>query len=192
MVSKMKISQSAIRAMNRSLLWVLLIAIFTSCITESDPTFNGVKFNGTGYRPIYSSVDEIAKVQVSAAQPLSHPGKIYVFNPYLFINEVGTGIHIIDNSDPKNPKNLSFISITGNYDMAVKGNWLYADNLSNLLVFNISDPKSPLLAKTIANAIPVKDYPPFNNVYFECAEQKKGIVVGWEKVPMSEQPKCFR
>ncbi|NIJ54993.1 hypothetical protein [Dyadobacter arcticus] len=178
--------------MKKPLLFALLIFISLSCITESEPNFNGIKFDGTGYKPIYSTVEDLAKIQVSAPQPLVQPGKIYVFDPYIFINESGKGIHIIDNSDPKNPQNLSFIAITGNYDMAVKGNWLYADNLSNLLVFDISDPKTPKLAKTIADAIPVNNYPPFNNIYFECAESKKGIVVGWEKVPMSEQPKCFR
>ena len=169
-----------------------MIFVALACVDRSDSPPNGVKFDGTGYKPIYTTAEDISKVEIMAAEPLAEPGKIYVFDPYLFINEIGEGIHIIDNSDPKNPKNLSFISIRGNYDIAVKGNWLYADNLSNLLVFDISDPKAPKLSKTIANAIPVSNYPPHQNVYFECAETKNGVVIGWEKVPMAEQPRCFR
>jgi hypothetical protein len=179
-------------AMKRSLHLLLLLFISLSCLPEPREPVNGVKFDGTGYKPIYASADEVAKIEFTAAKPLTEPGKIYVSDPYLFINEMGKGIHIINNSDPKNPENLSFIAITGNYDMAAKGQFLYADNLSNLLVFDISDPKSPKLAKKVADAIPVSNYPPYQNIYFECVESKKGVVIGWEKVPMPEQPRCFR
>jgi hypothetical protein len=170
----------------------LLLFASLSCITDNSEPFNGIEFDGTGYRPIYATAEEVAKIQVQEARPLSKPGKIYHLDPYIFVNESGEGIHIINNADPRNPENLSFISIPGNYDMAAKGTWLYADNMSNMVVFDISDPKSPKLTKTIADAIPVNNYPSFRNIYFECAEDKKGIVVGWEKVPMSERPKCYR
>lgn len=179
-------------AMKKSPLLLLGLFVLVSCLPENNENVIGVKFDGTGYKPIYASADEIAKIEFTAAKPLTEPGKIYVSDPYLFINEMGKGIHIINNADPKNPENLSFISITGNYDMAAKDKWLYADNLSNLLVFDISDPKTPKLVKTIANAIPVNNYPPYQNIYFECVESKKGLVIGWEKVTMSEKPRCYR
>ncbi|MCF2487600.1 hypothetical protein [Dyadobacter sp. CY347] len=178
--------------MNNLLRLFFLVAIVSSCITDSDDRFERFSFDGTGYRPIYTTEEDMAKIAVIDAQPLSKPGKIYVLDPYLFINESGKGIHIIDNLDPKNPKNISFISIAGNYDMAAKGKYLYADNLTNLVVFDISDPKLPKLTKTVPNAVPVNNYPPFNNVYFECVESKKGIVTGWEKVPMAKRPNCSR
>ncbi|MCF2518611.1 hypothetical protein [Dyadobacter sp. CY351] len=170
----------------------LLLIIVASCITDSNDPSERFPFDGTGYRPRYSSAEDAARIEVIAAQPLSKPGKIYVLDDYLFINESGHGIHVVDNSDPKNPKNISFISIAGNYDMAAKGAFLYADNLTNLVVFDISNPKSPKLTKTIPNAVPGTDYPPVSNVYFECVESKKGIVTGWEKVPMAKRPNCFR
>jgi hypothetical protein len=178
--------------MKKIVLFLLLGFCLVSCFTEDSQPISNVPFDGTGYRPIYSTTEEVAKVSVGAPQPLADPGKIYVFDRYLFVNESGKGVHIIDNADPENPKNLSFISIVGNYDIAVKDNWLYADNLSNLLVFDIADPKAPKHTKTVEAAIPINSYPPYINVYFECVEAKKGVVIGWEKVPMSEQPKCFR
>ncbi|SDD86809.1 hypothetical protein SAMN04487996_102383 [Dyadobacter soli] len=179
--------------MKRTLLASCLALLMLSCFhREPDPFVGNEKFNGTGYRPVYKSPDEIAKVEVQAAQALKKPGKIYTFDRYLFVNELGKGIHIIDNTDPKKPENLSFISILGNYDIAVKDNWLYADNLSNLLVIDIADPRAPKFTKTIPNAIPGYNYPPLTGIYFECADPKKGIVVDWEKVEMEKQPNCYR
>ena len=169
-----------------------LVLCLTSCWPENSDPVNGISFDGTGYKPIYASGSDIANVSVKEAVALSDPGKIYLLDPYIFVNERGKGVHIIDNSDPKNPNNLAFIDIPGNYDIAAKGNWLYADNVTDLLVFDISNPKTPKLTKRIANAIPVNNYPPFQNVYFECPDTKNGIIIGWEKTPMSSRPKCFR
>ena len=180
-------------AMKRTLLaGCLALLMLSRYYRDSDPFAGNVKFDGTGYRPVYKNPEDISKVEVQAAQSLSKPGKIYTFDRYLFINELGKGIHIIDNSDPKKPENLSFVSIVGNYDIAVKDHWLYADNFSNLLVIDIADPRSPKITKSIANAIPVHNYPPLMGVYFECADDKKGVVVDWEKVDMEKQPKCYR
>lgn len=179
--------------MKRFLLSLSCALLILSChYRDTEPFAGGVRFDGTGYRPIYEDPEEVAKVDITSAQPLKKPGKIYTFDRYLFINEQGKGIHIVDNANPEKPVNVSFISITGNYDMAVKGNWLYADNLSNMLVIDISDPKSPKLTKTIQNAMPAINYPLMTGVYFECADPKKGVVVDWEKVSMDKQPKCYR
>ncbi|MCE7041071.1 hypothetical protein [Dyadobacter sp. CY312] len=173
-------------------LLLLCVLVMTSCWPEDREPINGIEFDGTAYKPIYATEAELQNVKVTESLPLTSPGKIYLLDPYLFVNESGKGIHIIDNSDPKNPKNLSFISILGNYDIAAKGNWLYVDNVTDLIVFDISDPKQPKLAKRIANAIPANSYPPFQNIYFECVDTKKGTVVGWEKVPMNAAPNCYR
>lgn len=59
---------------------------------------------------------------------------------------------------------------------------LYADNLSDLLAFDISEPKAARLVKRVANVFPQYRYPPYRNVVFECVDDKKGLVVGWEKL----------
>ncbi|TDE17778.1 hypothetical protein E0F88_04940 [Dyadobacter psychrotolerans] len=164
----------------------------SSCVLSDSEPFNGNDFDGTAYRPIYATADELTKVSVTAPVSLTDPGKIYVSDNYLFINDRGRGVHIIDNKDPKKPVNLSFISILSNYDIAAKGNWLYADNATDLLVFDISDPRVPKLIKRITNAIPVSYFPPYQNIFFECADEKKGVVIKWEKVTLDKQPNCFR
>ena len=56
-----------------------------------------------------------------------------------YINDKYKGIHVIDNKNPENPVKIAFIKIAGNVDISVKDNYLYADSLKDLLVFNISN-----------------------------------------------------
>ena len=55
------------------------------------------------------------------------------------VNDVNKGIHIIDNSNPDNPQKIACINIKANKDMEIKGDYLYADSLMDLVVFDISD-----------------------------------------------------
>jgi hypothetical protein len=79
-------------------------------------------------------------MQSSNPQPMKATGKLYLYGKYIFLNEIDKGIHIIDNSDPKSPRNISFINIPGNVDLAVKNGYLYADSYADLVVLDISDP----------------------------------------------------
>ena len=94
--------------------------------------------------PVTISLQEIRRdLKTEAPRDLVHPGKIYVKDNYLFINEIKEGLHIIDNSDPAKPRSIAFLKIPGNGDMAVRGNILYADSYSDLVALDISDPKNP-------------------------------------------------
>ncbi|HAS41686.1 MAG TPA: hypothetical protein DCS93_14485 [Microscillaceae bacterium] len=94
----------------------------------------------SGYRATYLSRTEMNQaIKLSTAQDLVQPGKIYVFGQYLYINEKYKGIHIINNADPKSPKNIGFINIPGNIDLAIKDNILYADNGVDLVSINIAN-----------------------------------------------------
>lgn len=91
------------------------------------------------FEPVYTTVEELrASIDLTAPQPLGGVGKIYVKDNYLFVNEPGEGIHIIDNRDPSKPTPKKFLKIPGNFDLAIKGNTLYADSYVDLVAFNIS------------------------------------------------------
>lgn len=134
------------KSLYSSALIMLSFLVFTSCQDEITSTHT--------YRtmmPVYYEMSDIRAriITTEPAQPLDNPGKIYIYEDYLFINEPTKGIHILDNTDPANPINLSFIPIAGNVDMAVNGNILYADNYVDLLAFDISEIANIQLIKRV-------------------------------------------
>ncbi|MDR8393281.1 hypothetical protein NC796_19155 [Aliifodinibius sp. S!AR15-10] len=145
------------------------------------------------YEPIYMTDQEFKNaVAMETPRELGKPGKIYFYNDYLFVNETNKGVHIIDNSDPSSPSKVGFINIPSNKDIAVKGDRLYADSHSDLLVFNIEDLQNPELIKRIEDvfsfsATMVRGYP------YQPVDNSKGIVVDWKKVEVEEicQGDCY-
>lgn len=92
------------------------------------------------YEPVYTTLPEVrASVALMAPQPIDQVGKIYFKDGYLFVNEPGEGIHIIDNRDPSNPNPKNFLKIPGTYDLAARGNILYADSYIDLVAFDLSN-----------------------------------------------------
>ncbi|MBL4648593.1 MAG: hypothetical protein JKY03_02600 [Aureispira sp.] len=86
----------------------------------------------------YHSSDEMREqsIELQAARKLTNPGKIYVKDDMILINEMGKGIHLIYNANPAEPKKIGFIKIPGNIDVAVKGDVIYADNFMDLVALN--------------------------------------------------------
>ena len=91
-----------------------------------------------GNSPITTSYEKWRSIKPEMKSPrdLQSPGKIYMFKNALYINERGLGIHIYNNSDPSSPIQLGFLDIHSNFDVAVKGNTLYAQSYSDLLIFD--------------------------------------------------------
>jgi hypothetical protein len=177
--------------MKNNLLYLLLTLSIAGCRWRDSPPDPP---RGTeGYRPIYVSRDEIEKVVITTPQALKVPGKIYIKDDYLFVNEFNKGVHVFDNKDPKNPKKIAFLSIPGNVDIAIRGTIMYADNGRDLLSFDVTKPDQAKLLNRMKDAFPNQVYPPQTNVNFECVDSNKGIVVGWEKVALKDYKlNCYR
>jgi hypothetical protein len=107
------------------------------------------------YTPVYQTLTQVRKSIVSGpATSISSIGKICVQGNFIFLSEPYKGIHVIDNSDPAQPKNISFINLPGNGDLAIRDNALYADSYGDLVSFDIRDPKNAITKKFITNAFP--------------------------------------
>ena len=145
------------------------------------------------YVPVYATAQEANSISVEPARPTVKAGKIYAYNQYLFQVEQSEGIHIIDNTNPQQAHKMAFIKIPLCSELAIKSGFLYTNNLNDLVVFNLNNIASPQLVNRIENAFPAisQEYPPFSNVYFECADPSKGIVIGWKQQPV-DNPKCRR
>lgn len=114
--------------------------------------------------PIYKTLSQVrSEMKSGPAQPLKNIGKLNVFGHYIFLNEVNKGIHVIDNSNPAAPRNIAFINIPNNVDLAVKGHYLYADSYSDVAVFDISQPANVVPVRFMNNVIKEKNRYWYNN-----------------------------
>ncbi len=133
--------------------------------------------------PKYLPYEQL-RVPVHSSQPFSlqKPGKIYLKDDLIFINEDLRGIHVFDNSDPSHPVNLGYLDIPGNVDMAVRGDILYADSYVDLVALDISDPAN---IQEVGRAKKIFPYilPPTGNDYpidYTKVDETKGVVIGWK------------
>ncbi|HEV7779976.1 MAG TPA: hypothetical protein VGO58_01860, partial [Chitinophagaceae bacterium] len=109
--------------------------------------------------PVYKEKTEVyANIKSNTPVKVGAPGKLFVYGNYIFLNEVDKGVHIIDNSNPANPVIKAFINIPGNLDIAVKGNTLYADLYSDMVVVDISNPLQARYVKHVNNVFPERQY----------------------------------
>ena len=107
------------------------LALFTASCDQDDDNAGLAKFAV----PTVKSLAEIrSSVSVTSAQPTQSNGKIYVAENYLFYIAKESGVHVFDNTNPSSPQNIAFINLAGVHDIAVKGNYLFADNFVDLLV----------------------------------------------------------
>lgn len=169
--------------------------ILSACLFlySCDRNENDLTGNVDAYVPVYNSVSNIQDISVEPQKPTVNPGKIYAYENYIFQNDLYSGIHIIDARDHKNPKKIAYLKLPLSSEIAVKGNYLYSNNYTDLVVFDITNPAMPKLVKRVSNVFPPVDqeYPTTLNGYFQCPDKSKGIVVRWElkNIPI---PNCRR
>ena len=146
--------------------------------------------------PVYMSQDEFkSAVKKTTPQEVKRPGKIYIKDEYLFVNEVNKGIHVFNNSNPANPLPVAFINIPGNVDIAIRGDLLYVDSYIDLVVIDIADIQNPEEVDRFPNAFP-DIFPEFDYNYpIAEIDQSKGVVVDWNvkeiTVEPGEEPKLY-
>jgi hypothetical protein len=101
--------------------------------------------------PVYQTLTQArALIKSAQATDFQNQGKICVYKNYLFLNETSKGIHVIDNTDPASPRNISFINIPGNTDLSIKDDVLYAnESYGDLVAMDIEDPTNVSIKKFI-------------------------------------------
>ncbi len=153
---------------------ILVIALISSCEDRVTEIF-------TGNSPIYMSYEDLRQsIKQVEARDLDDPGKLYFKDNYIFIVEEMQGLHIIDNAEPRNPVNISFIEIPGIADLAVKGNILYTDSYIDLVALDISDLSNIHELSRVENILPYT-IPRFNEEYpVAMVDEDKGVVAEWE------------
>lgn len=169
------------------------IVLLVACNPSAPTRIPKPAANTQTYVPIYLPSQQAKLVVYQPPKPIVKSGKIYTIGNYLLQVETDSGIHVIDYSIRTAPKKVGFIKSMFCTEMAVKGNFLYINNLSDLVVLDISNISNPVEVKRVADAFPFKyvEFPPVQNRFFECPDPAKGIVIGW-KVELRNYPECYR
>ncbi len=147
-----------------------------------------------GMAPIYLNPYDFSQIKSEPPREFGELGIIVNVGDYIFINELRRGIHVIDNSNPDDPKKVKFWNIPGNRIFTIEGSLLYADNSVNLLVIDISDPHNIKVISYISDVY-IDDEPPAPRPpdtykgYFECVDKSKGVFIDWEMKELIN-PRC--
>lgn len=155
------------------------VLLFSSCDASKEDleTVNVAKAEMMSVTAFRSSVD------ILPSKPIIESGKIYAYNNLVLVNDVDKGIHIIDNSNPVNPHSIAFIQILANKDMEIRGDYLYADSLMDLVVFDISNINDIRQVARLNDVIPAYvPMPQLENLVFDYGENQFNsgdIVVGY-------------
>ncbi len=154
------------------------LTIFYSC--DNDDT--DYEFVNVATAEVMSKSEFRKSVDIVAPQTIQVPGKIYAYNDFIFVNDVNKGVHIINNTNPENPKAIAYIKIPGNEDISVKDNYLYADSATDLLVFDISNIDTISLVERLEDVFTVYNYHTpreADAVNYSDFNYETDIIVGW-------------
>ncbi len=121
------------------------------------------------------------------ARSIEKQGNIYFKDNFLFMVEPDKGIHFIDNANPSSPVQTGFLNIQGATGMAIKGNYLYANSLIDLVVYDISSLSAPVLVERLEDvfptAVPVSD----KNYPHGVVDKNRGVVTSWKQEEVTEE-----
>ena len=164
--------------MKKCILSLLLVLGLVSC----DKKEEGDYADYLVATPITMSVTDFKNsVDVVAPRPINESGKIYAYQNYIFVNDKYKGVHVIDNSDPSSPQKISFIKIAGNVDISVKGNFLYADSLTDLIVLDISEINAIRIVNRMEDVLRDNVVWPVADIYeYDGVDYQNEILIGWD------------
>ena len=162
-------------------LFFIPLVVVAACTLMLAMSLSPREYYNSQYMPVFMERGELEKSIKYDNEPreMADPGKIYVKGNYIYVNERYKGVHIIDNSDPRNPTRIAYIVAPGCLDMAIKENIMYIDNAVDFVAFNL-DTKQVI--KRIKEYFPERPSP--TGQYAHYYDRPKGyILVGWEKNP---------
>jgi hypothetical protein len=136
------------------------------------------------YEPIFMLRSELEKsVRIESPRILENPGKIYLKDDLILINEKYLGIHVIDNFNPSAPENIAFLHIDGCIDIAMKDNVLYADNAVDLVSLLMKPDMTGIqVTSRIKNVFPELQSPDGRGLSSreQMARPENSILVRWK------------
>ncbi len=87
------------------------------------------------------------------ARELCTGGNLYAFGNYVFINVNREGYHLLDNTDPANPRNVAFLRVPGATHMAFVDGNMVSDSYADMVVLDFKGPNSLQLVSSTPNLL---------------------------------------
>lgn len=165
-----------IRTLVMALVTLVLFALM-AFQTSSD------SFPYSNYKPIMMKrADMEAAIGLQEPQPIVAPGKLWLYNNFIFIIEQYKGIHILNNTNPANTQNVGFIHIDGCTEVAVKSGVIYTNNAVDLIALKSTSAFDAIEVKSRnRDALPSIASPePWNDWYYTNILPENTIIVRWE------------
>jgi hypothetical protein len=164
--------------MKKCIITLLIVLGLVSCDKKEDGDFADYLVA----TPITMSLEDFKNsVDIVAPKPINESGKIYAYENYIFVNDKYKGVHVIDNSDPGSPQKIAFIKIAGNVDISIKGNFLYADSLTDLMVLDISEINAIRIVNRFEDVLRDNIVWPIADIYeYDGIDYENEILVGWD------------
>jgi len=170
----------------KNLLYLLLVFVLWSC-NDDDIQYETVN---VAIPQVMSKAEFRNSVEILPSQTIDEAGKIYVYQDYIFVNDEFKGVHIIDNSNPASPQQISSIKIPGNVDISIKDNYLFADSSIDLLVFDISNINNIQMVERLEDVFSYYNYQiPVGTDVAEFGDYnpENDVIVGWELVQQQRE-----
>ncbi len=87
------------------------------------------------------------------ARQLCTGGNLYAYGNYFFINANREGYHLLDNTDPANPRNVAFLRVPGATHMAFVDGRMVSDSYADMLVLDFGGPTDLRLLSSTPNLL---------------------------------------
>lgn len=137
--------------------------------------------------PVYTDYETFRSVGgYEAARPISQKGNIYFKDDFLFMVEPNEGIHFIDNSNPSSPVQAGFLKIWGATGMSIKGDYLYANSLIDLVIYDLSTITNPVFVDRMEDVFPTALPVSEKNYPYKIIDKNLGVVTSWKQEKVSE------
>ncbi len=147
----------------------MLVGVWLLCASDIAPD--------SKWTPYFMERSELERSVFFAneTKQMVNPGKIWVDGDDIYVVERYKGVHIIDNTDPANPRQTGFIVAPGCMDVAVRNNLIYLDNAVDLVTF---DMEARVETGRLKNYFPEPVSPEGDRYYNHSSEM---ILVGWKQ-----------
>lgn len=166
---------------------MLMVLCLQSCLYENDSTPLSVN----GWAPVYLLDTNPDTVTYRSPIPTSKPGKIVLYNGFIFQVDINTGVHVIKFINGQTTEKFAFYEIYGCNQISIKEDYLYANTLDHLLVIDIQNLVNPKVVSFYPHFYETFPFlmPPTSG-FFECIDPNKGIVIDWVSKELNA-PKCL-